>query len=272
MNPESIGVALPSQGSASNAADRRDLGLRLYLVALALLAFFVATILNGALPLRLLDPTWLEGMVQLLFSQAFLPLIALMLLHLAVVLNPESLRLRKRRDRYARFALAAALGYLLLIPLHLGATWGILNNQNSNGQEQQRLQGQAVIGQLRQAITASTSHQDLAQRLAALPIRQSGNSSAADLALPFPQRQRNLLEGLARSEAELSRDAAKAAPIPWTALLEPFLRMAPAALALAGGFIVLGYGSRGGRTAVSNTLETEQSYFDTLGREAIDRG
>lgn len=267
MNAESIGVALPNQRSASNAVDRRDLGLRLYLVALALLAFFVATVLNGALPLRLLDPTWLEGMVQLLLSQAFLALIALVLLHLAVVLNPESLRLRSRRDRYARFALAAALGYLLLIPLHLGATWSLLNQRLASGQAQQGLQGQAVIGQLRQAITAATSHQDLASRLAALPIRQR-QASPADLALPFPQRQQKMLAGLARSEAELSRDAVKAAPIPWTALLEPFLRMAPAALALAGGFFVVGYGSRGGRTEVSNTLETEESYFDTLGREA----
>ena len=181
MNAGNIGVAPASQGSASNSADRRDLGLRLNLVALALLAFFAATIFNGALPLRLLDPTWLEGIVQLLLSQAFLPLIALVLLHLAGVLNPESLRLRKRRDRYARFALAAALGFLLLIPHHLGATWGILNRHNASGQEQQRLQGLAVIGQLRQATTASTSHQALAQRLAALPILQSGNSSAAAL-------------------------------------------------------------------------------------------
>jgi len=83
LNAENIGVAPASQGSASNSADRRDLGLRLNLVALALLAFFAATIFNGALPLRLLDPTWLEGIVQLLLSQAFLPLIALVLLHLA---------------------------------------------------------------------------------------------------------------------------------------------------------------------------------------------
>ena len=249
----------------SHSADRLDLALRLYLVALALLAFFALTILNGALPLRVLDPAWLVAMVQLLLSQAFLPLIALVLLHLAVVLNPDSLRLRSRRDRYARFAQAAALGFLLLIPLHLGATWSLLNQQLASGQAQQGLQGYAVIGQLRQAITAATSHQDLASRLAALPIRQR-QASPADLALPFPKRQRNLLEGLARSEAELSRDAAKAAPIPWTALLEPFLRMAPAALALSGGFFVVGYGSRGGRTEVSNTLKTEQSYFDTLVR------
>ena len=126
-----------------------------------------------------------------------------------------------------------------------------------------------MIGQLRQAITAANSHQDLASRLAALPIRQR-EASPADLALPFPQRQQKMLAGLARSEAELSRDAAKAAPIPWTALLEPFLRMAPAALALAGGFFVLGNGSLGGRTKVSNILEKEQSYFDALARDGGD--
>jgi hypothetical protein len=76
-----------------------------------------------------------------------------------------------------------------------------------------------VIGQLRQAISGATSHQDLASRLAVLPIPQSGTTSPADLALPFPQRQRNLLEGLARSERHLT-SAASAAPFPWSALVE----------------------------------------------------
>lgn len=230
-----------STNATTNTADRRELGLRFYLVALALLAFFALTILNGALPLRLLDPTWQLSLIQLLLSQAFLPLIALVLLHLAVVLNPDSPRLRSRRNRYTRFALPAALGFLLLIPLQLGATWATLNQQNTRGQEQQRLQGQAVIGQLRQAISAATSHQDLASRLASLPIRQTSSPPAADLAMPFPQRQQKMLAGLARSEAELNRSTAKTAPIPWTALTEPFLRMAPAAVALAGGFFVLGW-------------------------------
>ena len=230
----------------SHSADRLDLALRLYLVALALLAFFALTILNGALPLRVLDPAWLEAMVQLLLSQAFLPLITLVLLHLAVVLNPDSPRLRSRRDRYARFAQAAALGFVLLIPLHLGATWSLLNQQLASGQAQQGLQGQAVIGQLRQAITAATSHQDLARRLGDLPILKSGSGSAADLALPFPQRQRNLLEGLARSERQLTSAAAPVAPIPWPALIEAALRVIPTALALAGGFAALAIG-HGGR-------------------------
>jgi hypothetical protein len=93
-----------------------------------------------------------------------------------------------------RLALVAALGFVLLIPLQLASSWGSLNLL-ANGQNQQRLQGLAVIGQLRQAISTASSHQDLASRLASLPRPQSGSGSAADLALPFPQRQRNLLEG-----------------------------------------------------------------------------
>ena len=141
----------------SRQGDRPELALRLWLVAFALLVVFAATVLNAALPLRLVDPRWLQGLIQVLLSQGFLPLMALVLLQLAAVLNPESGRLRRRRDRCSRLALVAALGFVLLIPLQLVATWGNLNQMTSD-QNQQRLQGLAVIGQLRQAISAATSH------------------------------------------------------------------------------------------------------------------
>jgi hypothetical protein len=204
-----------------------------------LLMVFAATVLNAALPLRLLDPRWLQGLIQVLPQ-------------LAAVLNPESGRLRHRRDRCSRLALVAALCFALLIPLQLVAAWGSLN-QLASGQNQQRLQGLAVIGQLRQAITAASSHQDLARRLTALPIPQSGSGSAADLALPFPQLQRNLLEGLARSERQLTSVTDTPDPIPWPALIEAALRVIPTSLALAGGFFVLGYGSRGSKPSPTPT-------------------
>lgn len=215
--------------------DQRELALRLYLVALALFAVFAVTVLNTALPLRLADPRWLQGLVQILLSQGFLPLLALVLLHLAVVLNPDSNRLLDRRDRYSRLAFAAALGFLLLIPLHLATSWGQLN-QLAGRQDQQRSEGLAVISQLRQAITTSTSHEQLDQRLRALPIRITGPSPASDLALPFAQRQQKMLAGIARSEDQFrTAAAASAPPIPWPGLIEAFLRVAPAALALGYG-------------------------------------
>ena len=169
----------------SRPGDRPELALRLWFVAFALLVVFAATVLNADLPLRLVDPRWLQGLIQALLSQGFLPLIALVLLQLAAVLNPESSRLRRRRDRFSRLALVAALGFALLIPLQLISTWGSLNQQTS-GQNQQRLQGLAVIGQLRQAISAATIHQDLASRLAALPIPQSGSATCSK-AWPAPK-------------------------------------------------------------------------------------
>ncbi len=74
-----------------------------------------------------------------------------MLLQLAVVLNPESSRLGRVRDRHSRLALVAALDCALLIPLQLIFTSGSLNQQAS-GENKQRLQGLAVIGQLSQSI------------------------------------------------------------------------------------------------------------------------
>jgi hypothetical protein len=88
----------------------------------ALLVVFAVMVLNAALPLRLVDPSWLQGLIQFLLSQGFLPLIALVLVPLAVVINPKSSRLCRRRDRFSRLALVAALGFALLIPLQLAST------------------------------------------------------------------------------------------------------------------------------------------------------
>lgn len=140
---------------STNLGDRPNLALRLWLSGLALLVVFCAALLNAALPLKPADPRWLQSMIQALLSQGFLPLIALVLLHLAVVLHPSSTRLRRRRDRFSRFAGFAAAGFLLLIPLQLAASWGQLN-QLAAGQQQQRLQAVAMVGTLRQAVNAGS--------------------------------------------------------------------------------------------------------------------
>ena len=56
------------------------------------------------------------------------------------------------------------------------------------------------------------------------------------------------------------------APVPWTGLIEAALRVIPAALALAGGFFLLGYGSRGLRTSARYARE-EEAYFESIGRD-----
>ena len=221
--------------------DQPDLALRLWIIAVALVVIFLAAVLSAVLPPQLLDPRWLQSLIQALLGNGFLPLIALVLLQLAVVLHPASSRLRRRRDRFSRLARLAAIGFLLLIPLQLAASWGTINLLAS-GQQQQRLQGVAMVGALRQAVNAATNPQDLEQRLRGLPVAVTGPTTPADLALPFPERRRRILEVLDRSEQQLARSSAPA-PIPWLALLESSLRVVPTALALAAAFAALALGA-----------------------------
>ena len=57
----------------SRPGDRPELALRLWFGSLALLVVFAATVLNAALPLQLVDPRWLQGLIQALLSQGFRP-------------------------------------------------------------------------------------------------------------------------------------------------------------------------------------------------------
>ena len=245
--------------------DRPELALRLWIIAVVLAVIFLATMLNAALPARLLDPRWLQRMIQALLDRAFLPLIALVLLQLAVVLHPASTRLRRRRDRYSHLSRLAAVGFLLLIPLQIASSWGTLNLLAS-GQQQQRLQGVAMVGALRQAVNTSSSHEELEQRLRNLPVKLNNPGSRADLALPFRERQRRILAGLDRSEQQLAR-ASGPAPIPWLPLLESSLRVVPTALALAAGFAVMALGAGQPR---SRLAAEEQAYFEALGSERVE--
>jgi len=115
---------------------------------------FVLAVALPLLPAKLADPFWLLALTGAFCINGFLALLAV-LQQLAVVLHLESSRLRRRRDRLSRLALVAALGFALLIPLQFNSAWGSLNQQ-LGGENEQRFQGLAVIGQLSQAITASS--------------------------------------------------------------------------------------------------------------------
>lgn len=171
-----------------DADDWQLLGVHLYAVALVLVGVFLALVLNTSLPLRPGDPRWLQQLIQVLLSQGWLPLIGLVLMHLAVFINPDSSRLSNRRDRYTQLAWIAALGFLLLVPLQLACSWGSLN-VIATRQEQQRSQGLQVIAQLRLAATLAESHQDLDQRLRALPVTLTRDTPSANPAQPFALRQ-----------------------------------------------------------------------------------
>lgn len=94
-----------------------DLAAVLQALSLVLLGIFLVSVLVSAWPPKLLDPNWQLGLIQNLINNGSLALIGALLTHLAMAFHPGSDRLRARHIAFRRWALAAALGFLLLIPL-----------------------------------------------------------------------------------------------------------------------------------------------------------
>jgi hypothetical protein len=94
--------------------------------------------------------------------------------------------------RIRRGAAPAALGFLLLVPLQIGATWhGIASF--SNPRTPQQTAALQRLASHRQAIAAATSSADLRARLQALQ------------APPLPLARQQLLQSLAKAEVRLQR-------------------------------------------------------------------
>jgi hypothetical protein len=133
-------------------------------LSLALLGIFLAAVLVSAWPPKLLDPNWQLGLIQNLINNGSLALIGALLTHLAMAFHPGSDRLRARHIAYRRWALAAALGFLMLIPLQVSAGWKLYRTVDGNSQ-QQISQSAKQLTALRQAITTATSTQEIQAKM-----------------------------------------------------------------------------------------------------------
>jgi hypothetical protein len=146
-------------------------------LSIVLLVVFLAAVLTTALPPRLLDPQWQLQAIAVLVNSASLALIGALLLPLAVWVDPGNQRLRARRNALRRWALAAALGFLLLVPLQGLAGWRLHSTVTGSRQEQLS-QASQKLADLRQAISSATSHKELQARVQQLFGPSAGLSPA----------------------------------------------------------------------------------------------
>lgn len=139
----------------------------LSLIALALFVTYGVTVLNTILPLAILQPAWLVTLISALLDSAPLALLGLGLVHLVAYLEPDDGRIQDRRDAVARWAVAAAVGFLLLAPLQtVSAVQGFeLVARSQNSALKVALERSENF---RRAIEAATSVEDLQQRIANL--------------------------------------------------------------------------------------------------------
>lgn len=148
-------------------AARMAVGQLLMAIGNGLFLVFLAYAVVDSLPFQLLNPRWQLALVARLLSTGLVPLVGFACVHLAAILNPANSPYRRRLETVRRWAMVAAIGFLLLIALQGFATWrsytGAKTAQQTLMQTYKRR-----IAPLKQAINSATSTADLQQKLVRL--------------------------------------------------------------------------------------------------------
>jgi hypothetical protein len=208
----------------------------LSVVALVLFVLFGSLVAAALFPLQLLDPAWQLRMAGSLINGAPFALLGLALLQIAAELGPHDPLLKSRARLCSQLAVAAALGFLLLLPLQTVA--GLQTSRTVNNAQAARLQGaEAKLKALRQVVAGAASNADLNLQLQKLSGPVLG---PADISQPMPLLKAQVAAVLDQAALQISRERTASQPRTPLLLLPDLFRNALASLALALGFAALG--------------------------------
>jgi len=197
-----MALAEPPPPEGSEQHDLRDLSQGMSIAALAMLMVFVLAMLASILPGKLLEPAWQLGMVAALVDNAVIPLVALLVLHGAAWMNPGDFFSRGLRDGASRWAVAAALGFLLLVPLQGVVAWR-QHNLEQQAQKQEQREVELRFTRLRQAVADASSSIDLQTRLQQVVGPSFGRINPQE---PLPQLKKRLKVILEQNQRQLQRE------------------------------------------------------------------
>jgi hypothetical protein len=184
------------------------------------------------LPAKLADPFWLLAFTGAFCTNGFLALLAVLLLHMAAALEPQSMWHQARRLLVRRRSRAVMVAFLLLLPLQGLAAWRGLEAARSLAYRAGRVQ-QARLVQFRQAVERSGTIAELQNQLAAI---QAPPLSAADQRLGLPALKADLLSQIKAQETSLLKQAGPR--VPTDVLIKDSLLVLLLAPLLAMGFAV----------------------------------
>lgn len=206
-------------------------------LSIVLLAVFLAAVLSTALPPRLLDPQWQLGFTEVLINNASLALIGALLLPLSRGFDSARKQMRGRWNAFRRSALAASLGFLLLVPLQGYAGWRFYTTVTAS-QQQQTSQASEKLADLRQAITTATTHDELQVRVRKL-FGQNAGLSPAELRTPMGELRPMLLARAQQAANQLMQRVEAQAAVKPDRLVKETIRITVSAIAYAIGFAFL---------------------------------
>ena len=193
---------------------------------------YIVLVASAAIPVRLLDYVWISRVTATLINGSSLPLLALLVLVLACRLFPEDEILQRRRDFFSRLATAAALGFLLLVPLN--TYLGVIQHLNDREQSRRLDDSERRLTTYRNAVASAASPAALQANLAKLGAPKL---EPAALSLPLPELQARLRQSFDLAAAQIAeRRQVLATTTTWKTRLIDSLRIVVSSLALAFGF------------------------------------
>ncbi|MEB3256277.1 MAG: hypothetical protein VKJ05_07810 [Synechococcaceae cyanobacterium] len=184
LSPEMFQSPQPWLRPRSAASNRL-----LALLSTVLLVGFASTVVPNLLPARLLDPAWQWRLSGSLINNAPVAVVGLGLLHLAAWLNPKDEQLRRRIHSLRRWAAAAALGFLLLVPIQAVAVARGLGNV-SLYQSRGLRQVDREFAELRRQIQSAP---DLASLQRRMPVSLASSMGPVTLQQPLPRLRSQVL-------------------------------------------------------------------------------
>jgi hypothetical protein len=182
LGPDQGAKALPALPPPARLDLAGDSARLLADAALALFAIYVVLVVFDILPPRLTDPLWLIGFSTALVNSVSIPLVGVVLLHVAASIAPQTNWIHQRRQRISRFARWAAFGFLLLVPLLGFATWRGITNVNNASQKQT-----AGLTRKANALLAAINNASSPQQLQrSMVVLQGPQLRDEDLVQPLP--------------------------------------------------------------------------------------
>jgi len=159
----------------------------------------IAAVVLAVFPLRLTNSQWQLGVLNNLVANGSWMLIGLVLLHLASMLQPSNAALNKRLMLWRRLATLAAVGYLLIAPLQVVATWiGVDVTRNTSDRVISR--SEAQLKAYRNALMGSANLTDLKAQLKAIPGAPTLPDQVSQI--PYAEARARLLQQLDQAEAQ----------------------------------------------------------------------
>jgi hypothetical protein len=202
-------------------------------LAFSMFGVFAVTAVASALPLQVLSPDWQMRISASLIDNGPIAALGLLAAWLAAMFASSPVRDQARLDTVRQWAIAAALGYLLLIPLQASAAWRGLSQVLASERQEQKVMTAQLSG-LREVVRNAPSAAALQQQWGE---RQGPQLNAAHLAQPLPQLREQLLNQLQQLENRWqapARATAQRARV-W-GVVQNTLRLCCSALFLAIGF------------------------------------